>query len=193
MRLRALVAGFLMAAAPAQAQTSADLAPKYPAVSAYQVRPDVLMTAKYAEDGQVCEMILEKRHYDAPQRIDLGSAMPAALVGQLIDELAPAAQRGDPTSRWLTNSYVAGGVTYSERDYENLVIAQYGSYSCKASGQPCDGGDEIIVIRWKKRECAGPKVKGAAGSAKPSDNHANVGTTKNPPPVPPTVAPPSRP
>ena len=41
-------------------QSSNDLSARYAAVSAYQVRPGILMTAKYAEDGQVCEMVLQR-------------------------------------------------------------------------------------------------------------------------------------
>jgi len=45
-------------------QTSDNLVAKYPAISAYEVRPGILMTAKYAGDGQVCEMVLERRYTD---------------------------------------------------------------------------------------------------------------------------------
>lgn len=43
-------------------QTSTDLSAKYSRVAAYEVRPHVLMTARFAADAQVCEMTLEKRH-----------------------------------------------------------------------------------------------------------------------------------
>src|SRR5581483_8665125 len=43
-------------------QTSADLSAKYPHFTAYKIAPDLLMTPKFAADGQVCEMAIEKRH-----------------------------------------------------------------------------------------------------------------------------------
>ncbi len=52
---------FLTLAVAALGQTSADLSAKYPQITAYKVRPDVQMTAKFSGDGQVCEMTLEKR------------------------------------------------------------------------------------------------------------------------------------
>lgn len=131
---------------PACAQTSNGLAAKYPVVVGYEVRPGILMTARYAEDGNVCEMILEKRHYHTRDQIDLSSVIPKKLEDQLIDELAPPAERGQPTSRWLDkDSYVAGGVTHTKRDFENVSVEMDGSVS---------EGDEIVVIRWKNRACA---------------------------------------
>jgi hypothetical protein len=129
-----------------RAQTSEDLAAKYPAVTGYEVRPGILMTAKYAEDGQVCEMVLE-RHY-APNQIDTNSTIPNKLEDQLIDELVPAIERGPVTSRWLRNSFIAGGVSHIERDFVNVLIEIDGTAS---------DGDKIVMIHWKKRRCAAAK------------------------------------
>ncbi len=132
-------------------QTSEELAVKYPAVAAYEVRPGVLMTVKYAEDGQACEMTLEKRHSSSVDKdIDLGSNIPSKLIDELTDELAPAADRGPATSRYLSpDSYVAGGVSYTKRDFQNVSIEVHGDTSTS-----CDGGEKVVVIRWKKRACA---------------------------------------
>jgi serine protease inhibitor ecotin len=40
----------------AAAQNQRQLEQKYPKVNAYVVRPNILLTAQYASDGQVCEM-----------------------------------------------------------------------------------------------------------------------------------------
>jgi len=57
---------FLVFVVAALGQTSADLGAKYPHDTACRVRPDVLMTARFAAGGQVCEMTLEsdKRRRD---------------------------------------------------------------------------------------------------------------------------------
>jgi hypothetical protein len=39
---------------------SDDLSARYALSLPYQVRPGILMTAKYAEDGQVCETVLQR-------------------------------------------------------------------------------------------------------------------------------------
>jgi hypothetical protein len=51
----------LTLAVTALGQTSAELRAKFPQITSYKVRPDVLMTARFAADGQVCDMTLEKR------------------------------------------------------------------------------------------------------------------------------------
>jgi hypothetical protein len=51
----------LCIAATALGQTSADLTSKYRQVISYEVRPGVLVTPKYTAEGQVCEMVIERR------------------------------------------------------------------------------------------------------------------------------------
>lgn len=144
----------IFAAVAVLGQTSDELAAKYPVVSAYQVRPGILMTAKYADDGQVCEMTIEKRHYSARREVDLSSNIPSKLIDQLTDDLVPETERGPATSRYLSDdSYVAGGVSYIKRDFEKVSIEIHGSTS-----ESCNGGDEVVVIRWKKRACIVPKT-----------------------------------
>jgi len=138
------------------------------------------MTAKYGADGQVCEMVLEARHYQTPEKVDLRSVIPGKLEDSLIDELVPIPERGEPIHRWSkkepkdgwldTDSYMAGGVSYLKRSYENVSIEQHGYYNChenphsadrkgSANGLDCsDGGDEVVVIRWTKRACGTGKA-----------------------------------
>ncbi len=151
-RSRLLVHLMALVAVSAWGQTSADIGAKYSAVNAFEVRPGILMTTKYADDGQVCEMTLEKRHYQ-PDKVDLGSTIPNELIDRLLDELVPSSQRGPATSRWLhPDSTVGGGVSYIKQEFENVFVEIYGGYS-----EACDSGDQIVVIRWKKRTCAAPQ------------------------------------
>src|SRR5215831_235171 len=135
-------------AVPGCGQTAADLAAKYPSVSAYEIRPGILMTAKYGADGQVCEMVLEARHYQTPEKVDLRSVIPGKLEDSLIDELVPIPERGEPIHRWSkkepkdgwldTDSYMAGGVSYLKRSYENVSIEQHGYYNCHENPHSAD-------------------------------------------------------
>jgi len=158
----------------ANGQTSYDLAAKYPTVAAFEVRPGILMTAKYAADGQVCEMTLEKQHRKAAEEIDLSSTIPSKLIDELTDELVPEAERGPATSRWLDmDSSVAGGVSDTKRSFENVSIETVGSTS-----QSCNGGDEVVIVRWKQRTCAAPDQQ--AGSTK-GNNHTRAVASIRPP------------
>ena len=46
------------------AQTKSQIELRYPRLYVFAVRPNMTLTAKYASDGQVCEMVLEPRHWD---------------------------------------------------------------------------------------------------------------------------------
>jgi hypothetical protein len=137
----------------AKGQTAESLAAKYPVVSAFEVRPGVLMTAQYAQDRQVCEIQLA-RHY-TPDQPDVKPTIPPELQTQLIDEIIPNDQRGSRIGKWLGNSFVGGGITHEERNFESALIELDGTV---------DGGVEMIEIHWKKRSCVQEK-------SGPSDFH----------------------
>ena len=82
----------LTLAVAALGQTSADLNAKYPNV-VYRVRPHVLMTARFASDGQVCEMTLEKGQR-TDTSIPYDDSFSNEEVRSLLDDLAPEGQRG---------------------------------------------------------------------------------------------------
>ena len=82
---------------PGFTQTSSDLERKYGSpVKEYEVRPGTLMTATYSDDGQVCKMYVERRHFSETgydQRLYLS---PEVII-ELIDELVPTELRGGKT------------------------------------------------------------------------------------------------
>jgi hypothetical protein len=96
---------------------------KYKTVEAYEIRPGILMMPSYAADGQVCEIGPERRRY-SPEVIRLDSDIPDKDLNELIDELAPAAERGPRSKGLLGEDFVeidGGGMT-AVRDYENVSI-----------------------------------------------------------------------
>jgi len=140
-------------------QTAFDFSAKYPTVSAYEVRPGVLMTAKYAANGQVCEMTLQ-RHY-SPNQPDADTTIPAKQERELINELAPESARGPESKDLRWRGFTAGGVSHIERDFVNALVVIDGTYYCteESDGKAnCGhGGTKVITIQWKNRICAGGK------------------------------------
>jgi hypothetical protein len=128
-------------------QSSADLSAKYRQITSYELRPDVVMTPKYAADGQVCEMVLEKR-----QKTDAGMVFGVAFseseVKTLVDELVPESERGRDLTKPL-NTTVDGGFLTTEYSYENVHVRVYGIT------RPAPAGDRVITIIWPKRTCGG--------------------------------------
>ncbi|MGO9862202.1 MAG: hypothetical protein ACLPLR_01215 [Terriglobales bacterium] len=127
-------------------QTSADLNAKYRQITSYELRPDIVVTPKYATDGQVCEMAIERR-----QRTETGIVFAAPFseheVRQFMDELVPEAERGRNLTKTL-NTRVDGGFITTEYTYENVVVRMYGIT------RPAPAGDRVIIITWPKRTCS---------------------------------------
>ena len=149
----------LLLSITALGQTATEINAKYPAVNAYEVRPGILMTVKYADNGEVCEITLQR--YYSPNQPDADTTIPAKLEDQLIDELAPQALRGPANNQPHWNGFTAGGVSHFERDFANVLVTIDGTYWCsEESGGKTNcghGGTKVITIQWKKRTCATPK------------------------------------
>lgn len=147
-------------------QSSADLSAKYRQITSYELRPDVVMTPKYAADGQVCEMVLEKR-----QKTDTGMVFGVSFsekeVKGLVDELAPEAERGRDLTKPL-NTTVDGGFITTEYNYENVHVRVYGIT------RPAPAGDRVITITWPKRTCSGGPNSATAETVDPNTGNVHL-------------------
>jgi hypothetical protein len=160
---------FLLLGIPAIAwgQTSADLSMKYHQVTSYELRPSIVMTPKYAADGQVCEMDIERRH-KTDTEVYFGSSFSEKDVKELVDELVPQQERGKNLTEPL-NSVVDGGFNTTEYKYENILVSVRGI----TRPQP---EDMVVIITWPKRLCSGTErsMKGEAVNPKDGSLHAQV-------------------
>ena len=149
-------------------QTSADLSAKYRQVTSYELRPDVMMTPKFAGDGQVCEIAIERRQ-KTDSGIVFGTSFSEKEVRQFVDELAPEGERGRDLTKHL-NTTVAGGFIMTEYTYENVSVQVYGTT------RPAPAGDRVISIVWPKRACGGAQQSAAseAGDPKSSNLHLTI-------------------
>jgi hypothetical protein len=152
---------FLLLSVPAiaQGQTSADLSTKYHQVTSYELRPGVIMTPRFAANGQVCEMDIEKRH-KTDTGINFGSSFSAKEVRELVDELAPEQERGKNLTEPL-NSIIDGGFNTTEYKYENILVSVRGI----TRPQP---EDMIVIITWQKRSCRGTGQSARSETANPN-------------------------
>ena len=121
----------------------------YRAVETYEIRPGILVMPKYSDDGQLCEIAIERQHYWNGAAI-LASTIPNQVLTQLVDELVPAGERGPviPTFGRESISLFAGkGYT---------TVARYNDISINISGiaSPSESaGDVVAVIYWNNRKC----------------------------------------
>jgi hypothetical protein len=125
---------------------------KYKAVEAYAIRPGILMMPRYAEDGQVCEITLERTNVSS-ETINLTPTLPRKTLMELVDELAPVDERG-PRTMDFGRDYISqhsGESVTTFAEWKNVAVDIYGRSSTR-----CGAGDAVAEIRWKKRTCATP-------------------------------------
>jgi hypothetical protein len=128
---------------PVVGQTSADLSRRFgPALEAFEVRRGVLVTAKYAGGGKVCEMVIEPRR-KTRDGFDIGVTLTDEMVEQLIEELVPKTERGKRAESYGWSMHL-GQIIQTDYGYENVEIISVGSRQEKHM---------TILIKWNNRPC----------------------------------------
>jgi hypothetical protein len=124
-------------------------------VEAYEIRPGILMMPSYDANGQVCEIGLERRRY-SPEVIRLDADIPDKDLGEIIDGLAPDAERGPRSEGLLAYDLIetdGGGMT-TTRDYENVSIDIFSHVLNNARRNMKVEPNVAVTIKWKNRKCA---------------------------------------
>jgi hypothetical protein len=125
---------------------------KYKAVEAYEVRPGILMFPTYSEEGQVCEVGLERRYY-SPEMIRLDSTLSREEIDAIVDELAPASERApksqDPFDDLML--VVGPGRTTFEQ-YENVTVRIESAVIANSKKKSTIDNVTATII-WKHRKC----------------------------------------
>jgi hypothetical protein len=125
----------------ARLQSADELRAKYGApLEAYEVRPHILMTVKYSEDGRASEYVIEARH-NSQGKMDAESLMSGAMAREIVDEVVPPSQRGQ---RQNILSFNSSCNVYSLEKYERVEIRTFAT--C-----PSGGGKAVasVIIRRK--------------------------------------------
>jgi len=79
---------------PGFSQTAADLEKRYGSpIKEYEVRPGIVMMTTFSDDGRVCKMYVERRHF-SETGFDQRLYLPQEMIIELIDELVPPEVRG---------------------------------------------------------------------------------------------------
>ena len=123
---------------------------RLPAVETYEIRPGILMMPRYSDAGQVCQIVVERRHV-SPKNIDLDAEMSREDILRIFDELVPKGERGQPKLNLGDNgsiSMVDGHTLTTIAMYENVSVRMYGKSK--------DTGPKNYVaatIDWDNRKC----------------------------------------
>lgn len=142
----------LLASVPTVAQSSSDFEQKYGKRAnhlvqrvGYEVRPGIIMTASFASDEQVCEVVIEPKRV-TESGIDVDKGMPPAVAREIVDELVPVALRSPPSRGITMGNYTSVNLT----TYEKLSIRSV----LVGVGRP-EANLKIteLRIKWKERQC----------------------------------------
>jgi len=130
---------------------------RYRAVEAYEVRPGVLAMPRYSENGNLCEIDLERLKFSSG-KIALDSKLSRDEIKETVDDLAPASERGRSMPDLNGTSWEGqSAVTFEE--FENISIRIYSALSIKPDdfpprpGMNVDATDRVATIQWKKNKC----------------------------------------
>ena len=128
------------------ADTAQSLRQRYgpPVSENFLVRPGVVATASYGPGGHVCNVVV------SPERL-WNSTLDSVNVGDIIDEIVPKSQRGQPLSAGFVNAICfptedCGG---SDEVWEKVDIFHNGS----------TGNERYARIHWRRDECRPESAK----------------------------------
>jgi hypothetical protein len=119
---------------------------QYRAVHSYEIRPGVLISPSYSDEGRVCEIAIEKRHYSG-KAVDVDAAMSSEEIELLFDELAPLEERGQlkfPDVVELTEEH--GWFRMTTIPYKNVSLQMYGRVESKKY--------VAAIVKWDRQECS---------------------------------------
>ena len=156
MRLIALAFGIAFLAISATAQTAKDINARYGAPhESYEIRPGIFMTAKFAPDGRLCQMSVEKRHVKSSGAIFVDETfMSPDEMAPIVDELIPVSERGKESKLSGHILSMSAGMT-TTYDYENVTITYYGNLMRHGPRTKAivTQGTAAVVIQSKNRGC----------------------------------------
>ena len=134
------VASITMMTITVLAQSASELRTKYgPPMDAYEVRPNILVTVQYTKDGEVDEYVIESRH-NSRKGSSAESLISPKTAREVIDELAPVAQRGAHLSTGSFNSgcnELAFGVKFAPGDEPVGLVVKLADSSAELARGVC--------------------------------------------------------
>lgn len=121
-------------------------------VEAYEIRPGILVMPRYAADGQVCEIGLQKRLY-SPERVNVDDDLSRDEIERAFDELVPVSERGPklPGFRAHPMSQVGNTITTST-EYEHVSLEIVGKVMPSKRHEVVEK-TVVAIIHWKDRKC----------------------------------------
>lgn len=121
-------------------------------VEAYEIRPGILAMPRYAKNGQVCEIGLQKRLY-FPNKVVVDDDLSREEVEKAFEELVPASERGTELPGFQAHPMSQVGNTITTNiDYENVSLEIVGK-TIPSKRHEVVEETVAAIIHWKGRTC----------------------------------------
>lgn len=146
-RLKWLLLAILLSAVPSVAQSAREFQQKYGLPDDkgnYMVRPGIAVKPSFAEDGQLCKILIEPQS-SSMSSVSAAPLMDLEVVAKIISEFAPEVRR---TQRRPALTMGTGCTSIEEYHYKQVVV--YRTVVCRAEG---DRGVKTAEIHWRSRKC----------------------------------------
>jgi len=124
----------------------------FKSVEAFEVRPGILMMPRYADDGKVCEIGLQKRLY-FPEKVSVDGDLSRDEIEQAFEELVPVSERGPELPGFHAHPMSeAGNTITTTTEYENVSLEIVGKMLPSKRHEVIE--ETVVgIIRWKNRKC----------------------------------------
>jgi hypothetical protein len=129
-------------------QTEDQLGARFKKLVAFEIRRGIVAFPAFSTDGKVCRLTIQKMRPFESRDPDSDEMIPSTLVDQLVDDVAPPAERGRPSKYLSTESYISGGAAFIKQDYDNVSVSIYGTSVVEKAN-----GATLIIIAWRNRPC----------------------------------------
>ena len=144
---------FMLLVPRSWSQSAVDLAQKFPHHEIYEVEPGVVMSAKFAPSGLVCEMNVEQTHFDKDVT-QFGTGIELDKISALLDRLVPPSQRGEKEQDEFSRLIAVSGPTMQRTDtYANIVVSVMWSVENHKKSVTTTSG-AVLKIKWRNRSCS---------------------------------------
>lgn len=155
---RSLIAlAFLLSATSvAFGQSDADFRARFSRISAYEVRPGIIMIATFGPNGEASELVFQKEH-TTPGIVDLDSTLSQRDIIDIVEKIIPEVERGKRLKGFLGRddgtTSIDGTTMETEYQYERISVVFYGGVATKCHG------DMVAIVRWRDNTKDGPSAK----------------------------------
>jgi hypothetical protein len=126
-------------------QTQDQIERRYPKLNVYVAKPHIAMTVKFSPKGEICEMVLEPRHWDGKEFF-LYPTIEESDVLTVLEEAVPLSDRGERVKDPRADLMDVIGHSFSRTyHYEKLTI--------QTAGLVKPFGIMSAVVTWQNRSC----------------------------------------